>query len=443
MRTALLIVALLGLLLVTVAEPLAPAVELDVPGAILGRGKTISVHASDRGRGLATLELRIVPATGTPVVLETRHFPRRSWLGSGVAEAELSATLERAEIDEGPAVLEAWARDHSWLAFVFGGTTVSRQVTLDLTPPKLEALSDRQTTQVGGTATVVYRTDPETRRDGVEVGTTFFPGTAGYFADPALRVALYTVSPTDPEGVPRLLALDAAGNERTLSLDVDVRERPFRERTLDLSDRFLERKIPPLLEEAGMRHDGDLVQGYLLVNRDLRERTEGRLLEICRESAPRQLWDGAFLSLPNGAPLSLFGDRRAYRYAGQIVDHQTHLGYDLASLRGSPVPAANTGRVVYAGPLGIYGQTVVLDHGLGLFTVYGHLRAIDVTVGALVSRGDEIGKTGETGLAGGDHLHFSTAIHGVHVDPVQWWDGRWIRDHVLARLEGHATAPAS
>jgi murein DD-endopeptidase MepM/ murein hydrolase activator NlpD len=98
---------------------------------------------------------------------------------------------------------------------------------------------------------------------------------------------------------------------------------------------------------------------------------------------------------------------------------------------------------VYAGPLGIYGQTVVLDHGLGLFTVYGHLRAIDVTVGALVSRGDEIGKTGETGLAGGDHLHFSTAIHGVHVDPVQWWDGRWIRDHVLARLEGHATAPAS
>jgi murein DD-endopeptidase MepM/ murein hydrolase activator NlpD len=443
MRMALLVAALLGLLLVTVAEPLRPKVELDLPGTTIGRGATITIRASDRGRGLAVIELRVIPASGTPVVLETRHFPLRSWLGSGVADAELSVTLADADIDEGPAVIEAWARDHSWLAFVLGGTTVAEPVTLDLTPPKLEVLSDRQTTRVGSTATIVYRTDADTRRDGVEVGTDFFPGTAGYFADPALRVALYTVSPTDPEGVPRLLALDAAGNERKVTIDVEVRERPFRERTLDLSDRFLERKIPPLLEEAGIRNDGDLVQGYLLVNRDLRDRTENRLREICRESIPKRLWDGAFLSLPGGAPLSLFGDRRAYRYDDKIVDHQTHLGYDLASLRGAAVPAANTGRVVHAGPLGIYGQTVILDHGLGLFTVYGHLRAIDVVLGATVERGQDIGKTGETGLAGGDHLHFSTAIHGVHVDPVEWWDGRWIRDHVLARLEGHATTPES
>jgi murein DD-endopeptidase MepM/ murein hydrolase activator NlpD len=377
------------------------------------------------------------------VVLDSRHFPLHSWLGSGVGEAELSLPLAEADVDEGPAVIEAWAKDHSWLSFVRGGSTVARSVTFDLTPPKLEVLSDRQTTRVGSTATIVYRTDPETRRDGVEVGALFFPGMAGYFADPALRVALYTVSPTDPEGVPRLLAFDTAGNERQLTIDVDVRERAFRERTLDLSDGFLERKIPPLLEEAGMRNDGDLVQGYLLVNRDLRDRTEERLREICRESVPRRLWDDAFLSLPGGAPLSLFGDRRAYRYDGQIVDHQTHLGYDLASLRGAAVPASNAGRVVHAGPLGIYGETVVLDHGLGLFTVYGHLRAISVVPGASVARGEDIGQTGETGLAGGDHLHFSTAIHGVHVDPVEWWDGRWIRDHVLARLEGHATAPVS
>jgi len=433
MRTVLLVVILLALLLATVAEPLAPAVELDVAGATVGRGTTITARATDRGRGLAAFELRLVPSTGTPVVLERKIFPQRSWLGSGVGNATL---------DEGPATLEAWARDHSWLALVRGGTTVSQPVTLDLTPPRLDVLTDRQTTRVGSTASVVYRTDPETRRDGVQVGLLFFPGTAGYFADPALRVALYTISPTDPEGIPTLIAADEAGNERTLRIDVEVRERPFRERTLDLNDDFLERKIPPLLEEAGLRSADDLVQDYLLVNRDLRERTELRLREICRESMPRLHWDGAFLPLPNAAPLALFGDRRAYRHGGQIIDHQMHLGYDLASLRGAPVPAANTGRVVHTGPLGIYGQTVVLDHGLGLFTVYGHLRAIDVTVGAVVTRAQEIGKTGETGLAGGDHLHFSTAIHGVHVDPVEWWDGRWIRDHVMARLDGHATASA-
>src|SRR5262249_21136466 len=112
----------------------------------------------------------------------------------------------------------------------------------------------------------------------------------------------------------------------------------------------------------------------------------------------------------------------------------THLGFDLASLRGSTVPAGNTGRVVFAGPLGIYGNTVILDHGLGLFSLYGHLSGITVAPDARVAPGGPIRNTGDTGLAGGDHLHFSIMIHGVHVDPVEWWDAHWIHDHVEARL---------
>jgi murein DD-endopeptidase MepM/ murein hydrolase activator NlpD len=226
-------------------------------------------------------------------------------------------------------------------------------------------------------------------------------------------------------------------------LDVRIRERTFRRRSLDVSDGFIERKVPPLLEAAGLDRPDDLLAGYLTVNRELRERTEVRLREICRESTPKKLWDGAFLSLPNAAALSQFGDHRTYRYEDEVVDHQLHLGYDLASVRGAAVPAAATGRVVHAGPLGIYGETVVLDHGLGLFTLYGHLRAINVAAGTTVDRGEEIGRTGQTGLAAGDHLHFSTMVYGIHVTPLEWWDGRWIRDHVIARLAGHATAADS
>ena len=104
------------------------------------------------------------------------------------------------------------------------------------------------------------------------------------------------------------------------------------------------------------------------------------------------------------------------------------------------MPAANAGRVVHAGPIGIYGEVVVLDHGLGVFTLYGHLSSISVAAGATVARGDEVGRTGETGLAGGDHLHYSTMLHGIHVDPIEWWDAAWIRDRIAPRLAAHAVA---
>ena len=192
--------------------------------------------------------------------------------------------------------------------------------------------------------------------------------------------------------------------------------------------------MPELLAANGLDQSGDLVTGYLRINRELRASTEERVRELCRQSAPTQLWEGAFFRMPKAAPLSGFADRRTYLYDGKPIDHQTHLGFDLASVRGDVVPAGNTGRVVFAGPLGIYGNAVIIDHGLGLFSLYGHLSAIDVAAGAKVGRGDPIGKTGDTGLAGGDHLHFSVMVWGVHVDPTEWWDAHWIHDHVEARL---------
>jgi len=220
-----------------------------------------------------------------------------------------------------------------------------------------------------------------------------------------------------------------------------VRPRRFAEKTLEISDDFLARKVPELLAANGLEERGDLVAGYLRVNRELRATSEARIRELCAASEPVPLWEGAFLRLPNSAPLSGFADRRTYVHAGAPIDHQTHLGFDLAALRATPVPAGNTGRVVFAGPLGIYGNAVILDHGLGLFSLYGHLSEIGVASGARVTRGDIIGKTGDTGLAAGDHLHFSVMIHGVHVDPIEWWDAHWIHDHVEARLA--AFPPAS
>ena len=129
-----------------------------------------------------------------------------------------------------------------------------------------------------------------------------------------------------------------------------------------------------------------------------------------------------------------FADYRTYRYNGQIVDHQTHLGFDLAGLQHMPIQAANDGVVVYAGFMGIYGNAVILDHGCGLQTLYGHMSSIDAKPGETVKRGQVIGRSGETGLAGGDHLHFTVLIDGIPVNPTEWWDPHWIHDRIQAKL---------
>ena len=78
----------------------------------------------------------------------------------------------------------------------------------------------------------------------------------------------------------------------------------------------------------------------------------------------------------------------------------------------------------------------ILDHGLGLFTLYAHLSSIDVKVGDSVAKRQILGKTGETGLAVGDHLHFGVYLDGVAVLPVEWWDQKWIDDNITPKLEG-------
>ncbi|HLK10877.1 MAG TPA: M23 family metallopeptidase [Candidatus Binatia bacterium] len=436
------LLALLGLLLLaglllTRAEPFAPTAELVHPPDVVGRATPITVVARDRGTGLGRVEIRLVPAAGgVPVVVAARDFPRVSFFGSGVHEATVAATVDAAaaHVPEGPATLEVWATDHSWLAGLHRGPRLAHAVAVDLTPPTLDVLTNRHVVRQGGSECVVYRVGADAVRSGVEEAGDLYPGTAGVFADPTLRAALFAVPPDADPAPPIVVATDAAGNRREQHFDVTVRTRRFAERTLALSDAFLAGKIPPLLREAGLADDGDLVAGFRRVNGELRRATEARIRALCAHPTPEPLWQGAFLRLPDSAPLAGFADHRTYEYQGRAVDRSLHLGFDLASVKAAPVPAGNAGRVVFAGPLGIYGNAVLLDHGLGLFSLYGHMSAIAVQPGDAVARGQVLGRTGDTGLAGGDHLHFGLLVDGTWVDPVEWWDAHWIEDHVLSRL---------
>jgi len=111
-----------------------------------------------------------------------------------------------------------------------------------------------------------------------------------------------------------------------------------------------------------------------------------------------------------------------------------HLGFDLAVTANVPIVASQRGTIVHASDLGIYGNCVIIDHGMGVQSLYGHLSSIGVKVGDRVEKGQQVGRSGMTGLAGGDHLHFTMLVGGQQVTPVDWWSTQWMQDRVLRKI---------
>jgi len=332
---------------------------------------------------------------------------------------------------EGAATLEVRARDTFWRPIrVDDRIVASLPVTLDFTPPSLEILASTRYLSRGGGGLVAVRARGAARV-GVNVGDFFFPGFPAGAPDTGLHAVLYALpwnmAPNSPVTT---TAQDEAGNAVSRALSVDIRARKFPIDTIEVKEQFLASKMPELLPERGQIPPDQLLDAFLTVNRDQRKQAEEIKKKLGQKTKPAPLFEGAFMQPRNTQVFSNFAETRTYRYQGKDVDTQVHLGYDLASLKKSPIPAANSGVVVYAAPLNIYGNTVVVDHGWGLQTLYGHLSTIEVKEGDEVKKGQELGRSGATGLALGDHLHFEVLIQGVSVTPVEWWDGKWIRDHV-------------
>jgi murein DD-endopeptidase MepM/ murein hydrolase activator NlpD len=183
--------------------------------------------------------------------------------------------------------------------------------------------------------------------------------------------------------------------------------------------------------------EGSLLKNFLEINGHLREADAQKLIALSKKTAPHFLWSQPFVQLGNSKVEASFADYRTYVYNGQEVDHQTHLGFDLAVNQHTPVVAANDGVVVHAGWLDIFGNAIVVDHGCGLQTLYGHLSGIDVKLGDTVKRGQVIGHSGQTGLAAGDHLHFAVLLDGIPVSTIEWWDPHWIHDRIQAKLASY------
>jgi murein DD-endopeptidase MepM/ murein hydrolase activator NlpD len=331
-------------------------------------------------------------------------------------------------------------------------STASRSVEVRLTPPQVAVLSAFHYVNHGGSEMVVYRVTPPDADSGVRVGDREyrgFPasGAGVHNADAALRVAFFALLWDQSVNTPiSVYARDGLGNEGSGSFDFRVFPKSFRASRIELDDRFLARVVPAILQnssELQVDDPTDLLGSYLRINRDLRRMNNETVAALALQTAPEILWRGPFKQLLNTAVEAGFADQRTYVYNGQDVDKQVHLGFDLASTTHAPVLSANRGRVVHAGWLGIYGNCVIVDHGMGLQSLYAHLSSVGVQVGDLVERDGELGRSGTTGLAGGDHLHFTMLLEGNAVTPIDWWSAQWLQDRITRKLVEAGAAPSS
>jgi murein DD-endopeptidase MepM/ murein hydrolase activator NlpD len=330
-------------------------------------------------------------------------------------------------------VIRVSARDWSlWNSFKGNEASFDRTVIIDITPPTLELVADDRYINFGGVGALVYKTSADTATSGVKIGRHFFPGFKGVVKGNPESYFVLFAHPYDTDAGTKaaLVATDKAGNTRTMAIAYELKNVKYRKSTIALSDAFMQSKVAPLTNEVAVRQ-GPVKELFLAVNKGVRKQNEDKITEITKKATPQILWKGPFTQLSNSKVEANFADARTYTYNGEAIDTAYHLGYDLSVTKQYPVEAANSGTVAFVGDLGLYGNAVILDHGLGLFTLYGHLSSIDVKEGDTIASKQVIGKTGETGFAGGDHLHYGVYLDGVAVLPVEWWDGKWINDNVI------------
>jgi len=424
-----LLVALGGLAL-KFYETEQPQVALLEDVARFGLAKRVVVAVTDAKSGVRSVEVLLRQGTRQTMLHRQGYQSTGALIASGPARVEENFVVDMSSLGfaDGDAQLQVTARDFSWWHWRQGNATVvSFPVIIDTQPPRVLVTAAPTYIKTGSSGIVTYRVSEPVVRNGVMVNGDFHPG----YPLPARGEQVYGATiairyDADKSMESYVTATDQAGNESRVPVGMIVRKSSQKADRINISDGFLNRKLP---EFASHYPDlaGSPLEKYLTLNNRVRLENNKRIAEACSVSTPERFWDGAFLRLPRSSRKAGYADHRTYYFEGREIDHQVHLGVDLASTRHAKVTAANRGKVVLADYLGIYGNTVIIDHGQGVYSLYSHLSQIDVMPGDMVDKGGAVGLSGTSGMAGGDHLHFSMLVNGIFVNPVEWWDRHWVK----------------
>jgi murein DD-endopeptidase MepM/ murein hydrolase activator NlpD len=426
--------AILVILLLVIVSPLVwifarsttPVVDVDSGLVTIGQATPVSVHVHDK-RGITKMSAYIEQnGQRFPVAEDGEPTTRaeRSWsFTAGVKNVP--------QLKDGKAQLIVEAKSNDTL-----GRTgrASREVTVVTRPPSVSVDSEQHYLYLGMADLATFNVSGNFTAAGVRVGDQTYRAWPMPDGKPGM-FSLFAYAWNAPQGtVPQVYAANGVGNDvmSPIEFQFPKKEQPrYTMHQLNIDDRFVQKVV----NELDPNGAGDMVERFVRINNEMRKANNKTLSDLRFKTEQKFLWTQPFARQSNAATEAHFADERHYMYHGKEIDKQTHLGYDLAVTQHVGVESSNDGKVVYAAPLGIYGNCIVVDHGYGLQTIYGHLSRIDVKEGDMVKRGQVMGLSGMTGMAGGDHIHFSMQLDGVQIDPKEWWDAHWIKDHIAKRVD--------
>lgn len=423
-----------------------PRIEIRQPEKFIGQSTSLDMVVEAPGGQFARVEAAIEQDGAVHPVFTLAQPSEGSVRQESAERIYVMRPIGKRDVPAlkaGPARLVVRAARPVLYGYREAASEISRDLEVRLDPPRVAILSRFHFVNHGGAEFVVYQAMPADVESGVRVGDQTYPGFpasgAGIKADAATKVAFFALLHDQDLNVPvSIYARDAAGNESSTPLDHTPFAKSFARSRIEIDDRFLQRVVPAIAAETPEMQlsttADDLMASFLRVNGELRLRNGQTIEGLARKTAPEMLWKEAFQPLVNAAIESRFADNRTYFYKGKEIDRQVHLGFDLAVTQRIPVVSANDGIVLFADYLGIYGNCVIVDHGLGVQSLYAHLSSMDVKPGDRVEKGRQLGRSGTTGLAGGDHLHFTMLVNGRPVNAVEWWDPKWMQDRVLRKI---------
>jgi len=322
-----------------------------------------------------------------------------------------------------------------WNLFQGNKTVKIIDITVDHKRPNVNVLANSYSITQGGAALVVFQVNDE-NLDEIYIKAAGIKFQAQPYKKEGYFAALIAWPFTETNFSAKVIATDKAQNKRVSDIPFYVKNKKYKVSWIKAKDKFIDGKISDLASSDPDFSDiDDKLEKLRAVNETMRLKNEENIYNFSKTISTKLLneWKvEKFYPLKNGAKVASFGDKRHYYYETKEneVSQSYHVGYDLASTKMAAVKTSNPGTVVYANENGIYGNMPMIDHGLGLYSLYGHCSQLLVKEGDEVKAGQTIGKTGVSGLALGDHLHFGILVQGIAVRPVEWFDGGWIKKNI-------------
>ena len=433
-------------------ERTLPLIELvHEPKGLSATPQELSIHVSDAGAGLNNVSIVI----GGKQVLDKNYETGNQ--GPSIYDDTIKFNLDAKALglkDNQTAEITVRVSDSTLVPNV---AEKKLQLKTDFIRPRVEVVSVQHNGFAGGALMVFYKNlSEDIVKSGVKVRDRVFEGFSASLLDPVfekhkeLNFSLFPI-PVDFNGDTeniQVVAFDGVGNDGVVAFYQKIRNKMIREEDMPMKRDFFVKKVNELLpkflsetKQGSMASDAqdmtneELAEGFKKVNQEYRADLETRLKSFVSQSEKSLLWNGVFEKPLPAKPTATFADKRRYSVEGVSAGGSTHMGVDLAQSANSEVGASNRGKVIFADYFGIYGNAVIIDHGFGLMTLYGHLSSINVNVGDMVEKLQKIGRTGDTGLAGGDHLHFEFRLLGQSVTPFEWLDPLWIKSHIGGQIE--------